>query len=236
MGSEGVDRAWSMSMFARLPERAATVLLDSAIEKEYEAGDEIYREPVPGSRSAILALVVSGLLRLYVTSAEGREVTLRYDREGDVLGLSSVVAGGAPATLEAVSDSHIVLFQVDVMRYLVKKNPVVASLVAENLAQSVFKIQEMLVDNVFGSVRNRVASHLIDLAVTDDSGKLVAHISHQDVADAIGSVREVVSRVLGALRNEGLISRDRDGITLVDIPALYAIANRPLPVTPNVGR
>ena len=220
-----------MSMFARLPERAAHVLLDSAIERTYPAGTIIYREPLPGSSNAMLALLVSGLLRLYVTSPEGREVTIRYYREGDALGIASVVAGGAPATLEAVTDSRVVSFQVDVMRHLVKKDVAVANLVAENLAQSAFRIQEMLVDNVFGSVRNRVASHLIDLAVPDRNGSLVAHISHQDLADAIGSVREVVSRVLGVLREEGAVIRDRDGITLVDVPRVYEVAGRAMPIS-----
>jgi CRP/FNR family transcriptional regulator len=72
----------------------------------------------------------------------------------------------------------------------------------------------MACNNVFLSVRQRVARHLLDLAVQEQPAGLVVHASHQDIADAIGSVREVVSRVIRELRTEGLVTRSGDTIVL----------------------
>ena len=228
-----VDRAWSNSVLARLPARTAHALLDSAAERELAAGTIAYREPTPQAPHAILWLVVSGLLRVYVASPEGRELTIRYDREGAVLGLSSVVTGGSPGRLEAITRSRVLCMQVDVMRHLIKTDVAVANVVLDSLAASLFMIQGMLVGNVFGSVRTRVANHLIDLAVPAQDGHLIVRASQQDIADAIGSVREVVSRVLGALRDEGLISREADGINLIDVAGLHRVAHRP--TAPSAG-
>jgi CRP-like cAMP-binding protein len=62
-------------------------------------------------------------------------------------------------------------------------------------------------------MRQRVARHLLDLAVRESEG-LVVYASHQNIADAIGSVREVVSRVLRELRADGLVDRAGERIIL----------------------
>jgi CRP/FNR family transcriptional regulator len=79
--------------------------------------------------------------------------------------------------------------------------------------------------SAFGTVRQRVARHLLDLASTTQAGPaLVVTISQQELADAVGSVREVVVRVLRELREEGYVETGHDGITLLDPQQLSAEA------------
>jgi CRP/FNR family transcriptional regulator, cyclic AMP receptor protein len=78
---------------------------------------------------------------------------------------------------------------------------------------------------VFASVRQRVARHLLDLAAPEDAngnrdGALIARVTQQELADAVGTVREVVVRVLRALRTEGAVRTERDRIVIVDPASL----------------
>ena len=73
------------------------------------------------------------------------------------------------------------------------------------------------------SARVRIASHLIEMAVLDDSGNLVANATHQEVAEAVGTAREVVSRILGTFRQQGLVQTNSRRITLLEPEQLSAI-------------
>lgn len=74
-------------------------------------------------------------------------------------------------------------------------------------------------------MRQRVARHLLDLATATQTGRdLTVTISQQELADAVGSVREVVVRVLRELREQGQIETRRNGIVLLDPQRLAAEA------------
>ena len=70
--------------------------------------------------------------------------------------------------------------------------------------------------NAFGSVGQRVAAHLLDLASDRQrpGGRLVAHVSQQELADAAGSVREVVARALRDLRVAGIVATAADSVVI----------------------
>ena len=69
----------------------------------------------------------------------------------------------------------------------------------------------------FASVRQRVARHLLDLASeSQDGGALLVPIGQQGLADAVGTVREVVVRTLRELREAGVLRTGRRGIVVLD--------------------
>ena len=90
---------------------------------------------------------------------------------------------------------------------------------AEEMAGSLFNIQERLAHNVFAPVRSRVARYLLDVATLAGDSH-VATASYEDIAAAIGTVREVVARTLAGLRDDGLIRRTEAGIALIDVDGL----------------
>jgi CRP/FNR family transcriptional regulator len=78
----------------------------------------------------------------------------------------------------------------------------------------------------FGSVRARLARHLLDLAASQQqSGELVVAATQQQLADSVGSVREVVARALGELRADGVLAGAEGGIAIVDARRLDAVAS-----------
>jgi CRP/FNR family transcriptional regulator len=88
----------------------------------------------------------------------------------------------------------------------------------------VFDCIDLIAGISFGSMRQRVVRHLLDLAASDQRGEMpmVARLSQQALADAVGCLREVVVRLLRELREEGLIRTGRDEIELLEPDRLHA--------------
>jgi CRP/FNR family transcriptional regulator len=183
------------------------------------AGSTIYRQG--GYPRAFL--VISGLLRVYMTSAEGRQVTVRYARGGDVLGVAVLVGGPADVAVQALAASG--LFRIDrrILTAAGRRDAAVAWALAEELNRRLYEALQQAAANAFGSVRQRVARHLLDIASAEQrpGGPLVARVSQQDLADAVGSVREVVARVLRDFRAAGLVSTATDNIHVLDPVRLH---------------
>jgi len=205
----------------RLPEKTRAELLEHAREVSVRPKAVIYRE----SGNAHLVLVLSGLVRVYRTSSFGREVNIRYARSGDIMGLPSLVSGTSPAAAQAIVPTRVVMMSVPILRARARRDSTVGWAVAEEVARSLFWVQERLAHNVFAPIRARVARFLLDVAFEDQaSGRFVVTASHQDVAAAIGTVREVVARTLRTFRAEGLTETSSMGIVLIDVEALVRVA------------
>ncbi len=104
---------------------------------------------------------------------------------------------------------------------------------AEDLNQRLYETLQQTAINAFGPVPQRVAAHLLDLASAQlhPRGRLVAHVSQQEIADAVGSVREVVARVLRDFRVAGIMATSSDGVLILDAAAAQPILGPSWPVT-----
>jgi CRP-like cAMP-binding protein len=132
--------------------------------------------------------------------------------------------GGSTVYGEAVRDTLLVRLPPQQFLRLVRTEASVAWPLARYLAQRAALTQQVLTDDIFLSIRARVARHLIDLAVPDDGG-LIVNAGHQEIADAIGTVREVASRALGDMRRAGLIARRGNQTVITDIEQLRLIGS-----------
>ncbi len=206
-----------------LPRAAAERLLAEAIRINVPAGALIYRE----DESPRLIVVIKGLLRVFLTSADGRQVTVRYARSGDVAGLALVVGGPAPMSIQAMTSSLVVALRVDALRALLATDPGVARVCAEELVRQLYRALDDISEQAFLSVRQRLVRQLLLLATAGPGHDLVVHTGQQDLADAIGSVREVVTRSLHQLHEEGLIDVSRDVVVILDPARMAEEAGEP---------
>ena len=89
---------------------------------------------------------------------------------------------------------------------------------AEEAVHRLYDVLEELAGNAFATVRQRVARHLLDLAAARPAaaGRVTALVSQQDLANSVGSVREVVARVLAELRAEGLVLTSPGRVEILD--------------------
>jgi CRP/FNR family transcriptional regulator len=222
-----VRAALDRSFLAQLPAPALERLLAGAVLEAVNAGTTTYRaggEPRP-------SLVVSGLFRSYFAGPDGRQVTVRYAREGDVLGVVAAAGGPSPLHVQALTDSQRLLLDIETLRELARHDAQVAWVLVGALTNTVHALWHELAATAFASVPQRVARHLLEISAREqeaDGGDLVAHVSQQELADLVGSVREVVARALRELRDEGIVRVSRSGIVVLE-PTL--LASRAWPVT-----
>lgn len=153
-------------------------------------------------------------------------MTVRYCRCGGVLGAATLYAPVVrPFSIQAVSESELLRFHPDVVREQAERDPDVARALLVETSERVMGFVGEFSGQAFASVRQRIARHLLDLALDRPAGTgLVAAISQQELADAVGSVREVVVRALRELRTEGAVRTGREGILISDPERLARLA------------
>ena len=219
MTDPDVAEAMARSFLGKLPPELVDELLAEGERTDYPAGATIYRE----GEAPRAVLVIEGLLRVYMTSAEGRQVTVRYARDADVLGVAVLVGGPVNVAVQALAPCSLFRINARILTQAARQDARVAWAVAEELNRRLHDTLQQTAINAFGSVRQRVAAHLLDLASAQQrpEGRLVARVSQQELADAVGSVREVVARVLREFRLAGLVATAPDSVVIFDAARLH---------------
>ena len=175
-------------------------------------------------------LVVSGLLRMYLESADGRQITDRYAGPGYFLGAATTVAGELDfppgGGVQAVTAARVLYLNQARLRAAARAEAAVAWALLEQIVQYQLALTRLLAGTAFGSIRQRTAMHLLNLSMARPDGALVAPVTQQALADAVGTTRETVARALGELRSVGNIATVRGGVLLRDPERLAAETQR----------
>ena len=181
---------------------------------DFSSGGTVYTE----ADVERLAVMLHGLLRVYMHAGDGRQVTVRYVRPGDLLGVPALIGGPAPVSVQAVTDGSAFFFDINRVKRAARNDASLAWALAEESVHRLYDVLEELAGNAFASVRQRVARHLLDLATSrlGASRTLTASVNQQELANSVGSVREVVARVLAELRSEHLIRRLPGRVEILD--------------------
>jgi CRP/FNR family transcriptional regulator len=205
------------TFLGKLPIDLVREVLDTGRRIDVAAGTLLKQSKAkPG-----LSIVVEGLVRAFLRSPEGREVTVRYARPGETLGLVQLLGARLDVHAQAVTPTVLWMVSPRRLRELALESAPLAMALAEDCAERVADSAEELAQVTFGSVRQRVARHLLDLAAAEE-GALVARVNARTLADATGSVREVVARVLKDLEAAGVTGRSPVGVTILDAARLDA--------------
>lgn len=237
-----VRAAIDRSTLRLLPADRMEALLVDAVAIELPRGGSYHRngtQPPPG-------IVLSGLIRVYLAAPDGRTLTIRYARQGGLLGIAPffspipTIGGGS-----AVAASRVLLFRPTTLVHLARTDITVATTFLAEVSERSVRFSAEVGAASFLSLRQRVVRHLLDVSAVSPGSGLpspepsqpafadptvvdaetappVIEISQQELADAVGSLREVVVRILRDLRDEGLIETARNGIRLTDPARLYA--------------
>ena len=197
-----------------LPVSTIESLIEGGRITGFPAGETVYSE----ADAEGLAVIVEGLLRVYMHASDGRQVTVRYVRRGDLLGVPALVGGPAPVFVQAIVAGSAFFFDVDRVRRVGRTDASVAWALAEESVHRLYDVLEELAGNAFATVRQRTVRHLLDLAAARSpaDGRLIALVSQQDLANSVGSVREVVARVLAELRADRLVRTSPGRVEILD--------------------
>jgi len=218
-----VQAAIRASHFRDLPSEVLDELVGGAVRSKIAAGSVAHRA-LEGDE--YLELVITGVIRVFVTAPDGRTMTIRYCRPGELLGAMSLFSDEftEPATKQALVDAQLLKMSPPKVRDLAQRDLRVASALLVELSERARNFVNEIPGTAFATVRQRVARQLLDLASTreedaDPNEELAVRITQHDLAAAVGTVREVVVRALRQLRDAGAVRTERDRIVLVD-PAL----------------
>ncbi|HKZ20229.1 MAG TPA: Crp/Fnr family transcriptional regulator, partial [Acidimicrobiia bacterium] len=126
-----------------------------------------------------------------------------------------------PVTTQAVTDTELLVMRASVVKRMAERDVRIANVLLRELSERVVAFVGEIPGSAFSTIRQRVARHLLDLATeSQDGSALVADIDQQDLADAVGTLREVVVRALRELRERDLLRTERHGIVILDAERL----------------
>jgi CRP/FNR family transcriptional regulator, cyclic AMP receptor protein len=210
------------TFLAALPEVARERLLADAVLSDVQAGSPVF----PGTDAPDrVGLLIRGMTRTYLMSGDGRRLSVRLARPGAVIG--SMTNARATIRIQAVVASTILEFDRTTLRELMIEDGRVALAFVAELLHRLEHAYVTLAASTFGSMRERVARHLLELATEEHhTDRLVAPVTQQELADGVGTVREVVARVLRDLRREGVIATTDGCIEILDPDAIAGIVRR----------
>jgi CRP/FNR family transcriptional regulator len=210
-------RALHSAFFDELATEDLEALGTAMFQRTYPAGQIVLLE---GAASSVLYVVQAGRLKLFKTSARGREQVLRLLRPGDMFNEVAVFDEGPnPASAQAIEDCTLYLLRRrDLLRF-VSARPGVALAITRTFARRLREALGLVEDLAFRDVTSRLARILLE---GQDGG--TPRLTQELLAAMAGSRREVVGRALKALSQEGAVKLERGRIHVRDRRALEHLA------------
>ncbi len=164
-----VRAAIGLSHLAKVPEPLLAPLIDDAMRLRVPAGSMVRREGEPGPH---VELVINGLVRVFVSSPDGRTLTVRYCRPGSIVGAVSLFRPSyvMPGGIQALVDTELLVLRADRVRAMSDRERAMADALMAELSDRVYQFVVELPGASFATVRQRVARHLLDLASDEQRG------------------------------------------------------------------
>ncbi|MEZ4552778.1 MAG: Crp/Fnr family transcriptional regulator [Dehalococcoidia bacterium] len=183
------------------------------------AGRTVYE---PGIASEALFLLKQGRIQIYRLAADGRKLTIGTVLPGTAFGNMSFTGNrmlGGYA--EATEDSTICVMSPSDIEGLIAAYPVIGIRLVQILAGRLVDLEARLEESTLRDVPSRVAAALV--RAWEQRGDRLS-MTHQELAETVGTHRETVTRALGDFRDRGLLSLSRNTIQIQDVAGLRAAA------------
>ncbi len=171
-------------------------------------------------------LVRSGQLRSYILSDEGREITLYrlFDRDCCLFSASCVFPSlQFDVTVEAEKDSEVWILPAAIYQKLMNESLPIANFTNELMATRMSEVMWLMEQIMWKSFDKRLAGFLLEESQIENTDSLI--ITHEKIANHMGTAREVVTRMLRYFQSEGMVKLTRGTITLLDTKRLEALQN-----------
>jgi CRP/FNR family transcriptional regulator len=194
--------------------------LSDAAEFTLPAGERVFFQ---GQQAENYLVVTRGVVKVFARSSEGREVVLYRVRAGEMCTLTTCcMLSHSKYPAEAVTETEVaaIAMGVEPFERALNESGAFRQYVFSNFSARLADIMQRMEQLVLDSVQLRLARCLLRKADTDS----MVHATHEQLALEIGTAREVVSRHLKGLEQEGLIGLKRGSITLLRPGALRAIS------------
>jgi CRP/FNR family transcriptional regulator len=193
-----------------------------AVVHHHRSGDMVVSE----NERHWTGIVLGGMARVFLTTKGGRQVTLRHARAGSSVGVGALLGEGT-VSAQAVTNCTILTLDTRQVMQLARDHVSLAFAIAQETSVRLMETYREVVIREEGSVRQRLARQLLNFAgQVDPSDPLLLPMSHEEIADAVGSAREVVSRHLARFQADEMLALERGRIRIVDPVRLDSTARQ----------
>ncbi len=203
---------------------ALTEMLDGlSSEVRLEPGDVLFEQ---GDEARELYALVRGALEVSVLSMDGRKLALNVMRDGALFGeIAMFDPGERTATVTALEPSLVRRVRNDDVLDQVREEPELAIDLIHLAGQRMRWMDRQLSEQVFLPMPSRLARKLLYLTDRPDGGSATLALSQAELAEFVGATREAVSKTLSGWKKLGVIASARGAISVLDRPALHALAD-----------
>jgi CRP-like cAMP-binding protein len=209
-----------LKLLADVPPAARARLSEVARPVRYAAGDVLFRR---GDSGEGMVVVLDGLVRIHLSAANGREVTLALAGAGEPIGEITLIDGGLrSADATAITPVSAVLVRHADATALIRADAEMAAALLRTMAARLRRITDQVEAVGLLPLSQRLAAALLQLAAADPSG--LVRLSQGHIATLIAASRPKVNAALSEYRALGLVESVRAGLRLLDQKALRALA------------
>ena len=195
---------------------------EAVTEKSVEKGTVLH----DGAADCTGLLVVqSGMLRAYILSEEGREITLYrlFERDVYLFSASCMMSGiQFEVTIEAEKDTRVWVIPTKVWKQLNEESAVLANYTNELMADRFTNVMWLIEQIMWKSFDKRLAEFLLEEVSVE--GTSLLKITHEVIGNHLGTAREVVTRMLRYFQSEGMVKLSRGMVEITDIAGLEEVA------------
>ena len=215
-------------LFGDLSETELKALSDRTVERRLAKGEVLF---VAGDDAAGMFVIAEGSLRAYREGLDGREQVIHVERAGATIAELPVFDDRPyPSTVAAEEETLVLFIDKRDVRRLCLEHPNIALAALKLLAGRLRRCAELVEALSLREVDQRLANWLLSAARvrgtrSSEGLQFTLHLTNQQIAARIGSVREVVSRALTRLQNNGLIAVDGRDVRIPDEAALELYAD-----------
>ncbi len=205
-----------------LTDAAKASLITRSIEKKYAPGQLLWNE---GDTPIGLTVVLEGKVRI-VRGSGGRQTVIHWGGAGSTLGeIPFFTKATYPATAVASEPTTCLVITYDAFHEALRKDPALALALLERLSRRVQTLVDKIGRLSSQSVVARLAGFIVERSATSTNPTFSLGMTQADLAEELGTVREVVVRALRELKNAGAIAaRERGRFVVTDLVALRAAA------------
>jgi CRP-like cAMP-binding protein len=204
-------------LFERLAPDESRRLESRALTRAFPRRSIVY---FPDESGDSVLLLTVGRVKIMTVTPDGRETILAFVEPGELFGeLALLDPAPRDEYAEAVEDCRLLAIPREELLWLMGRRPDVAMSVTKLLGLRIRRVENRLKNVLFRSNRERMVALLLELLGShgrpaDDGWEIRIRLSHQDMANLIGSTRETVTLTLGQLQREGLIEVNRRRIVV----------------------
>ena len=205
-------------MWDRLSQAHKDIIQSSAVKKTVKKGTVLHGG---FNDCSGLFLVTSGMLRAYILSEEGKEVTLYRLFEMDICLFSAscmIQSIQFEIMIEAEKDSEVLVIPADVCKSLTEASAPLANYTNQIMASRFSEVMWLIEQLMWKSFDKRLAQFLVEETLVEDTD--VLKLTHEKIANHLGTAREVVSRMLKYFEGEGLVMVSRGSVKITDLSRL----------------